>query len=602
MADYAIPKSGVAYILYTGLVSQADTKLLKSSPALAAGDFKVSIDGGAFNNLTTLPTNTPGGTSVKISLSAAEMTGDNIVVACIDAAGAEWCDQYINIQTSPVGLNDVATAVWSVGTRTLTSFGTLVADTSAAVWAAGTRELTGFGTLVADIWTSATRTLTSYGTLTTDTATAVWASGTRTLTTFGTLVADTTAAVWAAGTRELTGFGTLVADVTTAVWGAGARTLTSFGTLVADVATAVWGSGVRTLTAFGFTPTPSNAADTTAILANTNYPDDCVFLDTVNGVAGTVVGVNGTISNPSNTFVNAAAIATSRGVKRVKFAPLRNVGMEILTGSYSSFDIDLNGGNLVLDNNATIVGYSVIYSSTTSSIVSSNVGVGQTQMEVASDTRWENISFNNNLLIEDFGYFSKCVLGLTVSPLTVALAGAGGFYAAHFQDCYTAIPNGLLTFDCGGGVDLLLNGWYGDFTITNLAAGTTVQVYGYAAVTIDASCTGGIVRHDSHVEITDNSGGAVTIDLVSEETGITSADVNAEMLDVLTIDTFPEETGVPPATTSLLKKINWLFMWMRNKSTETATQRKLFADNTTTVVSTEAVNDDGTTFTKGEAS
>ena len=108
MADYAIPKNGVAFIFYRGLVSQADTKLLKSTPTLAAGDFKVSIDGGAFANLATLPTNTPSGVSVKFSLSAAEMTGDNIVVACIDSAGAEWCDQMIDIQTAPRSVGDLA--------------------------------------------------------------------------------------------------------------------------------------------------------------------------------------------------------------------------------------------------------------------------------------------------------------------------------------------------------------------------------------------------------------------------------------------------------------------------------------------------------------
>lgn len=50
------------------------------------------------------------------------------------------------------------------------------------------------------------------------------------------------------------------------VWNSPARTLTSFGTLAADV----WASAVRTLTAFAFTPTPSNAADTTAIKAKTD--------------------------------------------------------------------------------------------------------------------------------------------------------------------------------------------------------------------------------------------------------------------------------------------------------------------------------------------
>ena len=109
MPSYVTPKKNTAYIMYVGLVDQANTKLLKAAPTLAAGDFKVSIDGGAFANLATLPTVTPtGGTAVKISLSAAEMNGDNIVVTCIDAAGAEWCDQLINLQTSARQIDDLS--------------------------------------------------------------------------------------------------------------------------------------------------------------------------------------------------------------------------------------------------------------------------------------------------------------------------------------------------------------------------------------------------------------------------------------------------------------------------------------------------------------
>lgn len=108
MSDYAIPKNGAAYIFYGSLVSQANTKLFQSAPTLAAGDFKVSIDGGAFANLATLPTNTPGTFSVKFSLSGTEMTGDNILVVASDVAGAEWCDQNWNIQTSARGIADLA--------------------------------------------------------------------------------------------------------------------------------------------------------------------------------------------------------------------------------------------------------------------------------------------------------------------------------------------------------------------------------------------------------------------------------------------------------------------------------------------------------------
>jgi hypothetical protein len=83
---------------------------------------------------------------------------------------------------------------------------------------------------------------------------------------------------------------------------------------------------------------------------------------------------------------------------------------------------------------------------------------------------------------------------------------------------------------------------------------------------------------------------------------LSAAQVNAQVLDVLSVDTFGELSSPPAATSSLKDKITWLFMWLRNKGTATATQRKLYADDTNTVVSTEAITDDGVTFTKGEAS
>lgn len=108
MPSYVTPKNASAFITYVSLVSQANTKLMQVNPTIASGDFKVSIDGGAFANLATLPTVTPaGGRSVKISLSGAETTGDNIKVECVDASGAEWCDLVLNIQTSARGIDDL---------------------------------------------------------------------------------------------------------------------------------------------------------------------------------------------------------------------------------------------------------------------------------------------------------------------------------------------------------------------------------------------------------------------------------------------------------------------------------------------------------------
>lgn len=109
MPSYQPPKRGFAYITYISLVSQADVKLLQANPTLAAGDVKVSIDGGAFANLTTLPTVTPaGGKAVKVSLSATEMLGDNIKIVFSDAAGAEWCDLTLDLQTASAQFEDVS--------------------------------------------------------------------------------------------------------------------------------------------------------------------------------------------------------------------------------------------------------------------------------------------------------------------------------------------------------------------------------------------------------------------------------------------------------------------------------------------------------------
>jgi hypothetical protein len=81
---------------------------------------------------------------------------------------------------------------------------------------------------------------------------------------------------------------------------------------------------------------------------------------------------------------------------------------------------------------------------------------------------------------------------------------------------------------------------------------------------------------------------------------VTTAQVNAEVLDVLSVDTFAELTAPPAASSSLKDKITWLFMYARNKVTQTAIARTLYRDDTTTVAGTSTTSDNGTTFTKGE--
>src|SRR3972149_4027348 len=111
MTSYVTPKKNAAYIFYVGLVSSANRPDFQTNPTLAAGDVKVSIDGGALNNLATLPDVQPDGATVpvRVQLSADEMNGDNIVVVFIDqTATSEWDDLFIGIQTSARQVEDLA--------------------------------------------------------------------------------------------------------------------------------------------------------------------------------------------------------------------------------------------------------------------------------------------------------------------------------------------------------------------------------------------------------------------------------------------------------------------------------------------------------------
>jgi hypothetical protein len=83
---------GVAHTFYVVLVDAASDDL-KANPTLASGDFKISLDDGAFTNLTAVPTVDPAsGVQVKIVLSASEAEFTRAVITAIDAATKEWKD------------------------------------------------------------------------------------------------------------------------------------------------------------------------------------------------------------------------------------------------------------------------------------------------------------------------------------------------------------------------------------------------------------------------------------------------------------------------------------------------------------------------------
>lgn len=102
MANANPPKKNQAFVTYITLRDAADNLNMKSSPTIAAGDFKISLDGGAFENLTNLPSVTPAGSvSVKLDITAAQMNADQVLITWIDQTSPkEWADGSLAINTT----------------------------------------------------------------------------------------------------------------------------------------------------------------------------------------------------------------------------------------------------------------------------------------------------------------------------------------------------------------------------------------------------------------------------------------------------------------------------------------------------------------------
>ena len=79
---------------------------------------------------------------------------------------------------------------------------------------------------------------------------------------------------------------------------------------------------------------------------------------------------------------------------------------------------------------------------------------------------------------------------------------------------------------------------------------------------------------------------------------ISAADVNAQVLDVLTVDTFAEPTAVPAASATIEDMLHWIYTLSRNKITQTSTTSTLRNDADGADIGSATVSDDGTTFTR----
>jgi hypothetical protein len=100
--------------------------------------------------------------------------------------------------------------------------------------------------------------------------------------------------------------------------------------------------------------------------------------------------------------------------------------------------------------------------------------------------------------------------------------------------------------------------------------------------------------------VTEIQSGLATAASIAALNNISTAQVNAEMVDVLATDTYAEPSGVPGATVTLATKIGYLYMALRNQLTVTSTKKTFFDDGGNAEWEKD-LSDNGTTYTETEA-
>ena len=215
---------------------------------------------------------------------------------------------------------------------------------------------------------------------------------------------------------------------------------------------------------------------------------------------------------------------------------------------------------------------------------------------------------------------------------TFTRTGSGGLYdAAYKADLLAAIVSGgsalgganinqiMLDLANGGRLDLLIDAIKGvtDALPDNGALTTLIThltdikggTFSGATDSLEAirdrgdaawsTATG--FATEAKQDIIDGAVDQIILD-IGALNNISAAQVNAEVVDALSVDTYAESSGVPAATASLAAKIQWLATLARNKVTQTSTTLTLRNDADSGTISSATVSDDATTYTRGEFS
>lgn len=247
-----------------------------------------------------------------------------------------------------------------------------------------------------------------------------------------------------------------------------------------------------------------------SVPAGLAYQNGSVWIDTVNGVAGTVVGANGTITNPVNSIADAKTIAD--GINLRRFHSLPGTTFTLAT----SFD-----GYELLGENYTVAlgGQSLSGTFFEGASVTGDDDGANPVTTVYRDCEMQGNALGKHSLHD-------CSIGGDM-----ALVEAADYF---WDECYSAVAgtgSPSVDFQAEAETKNLSNRHYsGGMEYKNFGnTGThTSSIEGFGQVILNASCAGGTLAIRGTFDLTDNASGAVTL---SEDARLTSSKIVDETWD-----------------------------------------------------------------------
>ena len=221
---------------------------------------------------------------------------------------------------------------------------------------------------------------------------------------------------------------------------------------------------------------------------NGGYDNGYVYVDVVNGSAGTIKGVNGTSTNKSSVIADARTIADVENIRKFK---IEGGGAWSLDQSYTDWVFDHTSASLITLNSQDISGSVFMRSGVTGTGSSSATGV------------FELCGMLNTTV--GVCNFLQCGFAGTIT-----LANTAQYLSWQCFENGTAMP--ILDVNGDGITPTIIQvlGYTGRLELKGMTAGDEVILSGDAQVTLNVDCTGGTLTHSGDVKLTDNSG-SVTI-------------------------------------------------------------------------------------------